>query len=45
MLQVWETGEAHKGFCWENMGKRDHWEDLGVDGKLILKWLLKKWNR
>jgi len=24
--------------------ERDHFEDLGVDRKIILKWILKKWD-
>ena len=28
---VW--GEVHVGFCWE----RDHLEDLGLDGKVMLE--------
>jgi hypothetical protein len=26
------------GFCWGNLRGRDHLEDLGVDGRIILKW-------
>ena len=42
MWHVWGTGEVHTGFWWEDLMERDHLEDLGVDGRIILKWI--KWD-
>jgi hypothetical protein len=37
-----ERREACTGFWWENLRKRDHWGDPGVDGRLILRLIFKK---
>jgi hypothetical protein len=37
-------GEMYTGFWWENMGERDHLEDPGVGGRIILRWIFRKWN-
>ena len=44
MKHVWGKGEVHKGFWWENLKERDHLEELGVNGRIKLKFLFKNWN-
>jgi len=31
---------AHIGFWWGHLRERDYLEDLGVDGRIILEWIL-----
>jgi hypothetical protein len=45
MWHVWETGEVHTGLWCRNLRERDHFEYLGVDGRIVLKWIFKKWDR
>jgi hypothetical protein len=35
-------GEAHTGFRWGNLRKRDYLGDPGVDGRIILRWICRK---
>jgi hypothetical protein len=36
--------EAHTVFLWRELTDRDHLEYLDKDGKVILKWIFKKWD-
>jgi hypothetical protein len=33
-----------RGFLWRNIRERDHLKDPGVDGRIILSWIFRKWN-
>jgi hypothetical protein len=35
-------GDACTGFWWGNLRKRDHLEDPGLDGRIILRWIFRK---
>jgi hypothetical protein len=32
------------GFLWGDVRERVHLEDLGVGGRIILKWVVRKWD-
>jgi hypothetical protein len=36
--------EAYTGFRWGNLRERDQLEDPEEDGRIILRWIFRKWN-
>jgi hypothetical protein len=36
--------EACTGVWWGNLRERNHWGDPSVDGRLILRWIFRKWD-
>jgi hypothetical protein len=37
-------GEVHTGFWRGKLRERDHFDDPGIGGRIILIWIFKKWN-
>jgi len=37
-------GEVCTGFWWGYLWEIDHWGDPDVDGRIILRWVLRKWE-
>jgi hypothetical protein len=37
-------GEAYTGCWWGNLRERDHLEDPGLDGRIILRRIFRKWD-
>jgi hypothetical protein len=37
-------GEACTGFLWGNLRERDHWGHPGVDWRIILRRIFRKWD-
>ena len=44
MWRVWVRRGRWIGSWWGNWRERDHWEDLGVDGWIILGWISRRWD-
>ena len=40
---VW-IGEAYTEFWWKNLKERDHLGNPCVDGRIILRWVFRKWD-
>jgi hypothetical protein len=36
--------EVFTGFWWGNRRERDHLEDPGIDGRITLRWIFRKWD-
>jgi len=41
VARMGENRNTHR-FGWGNLKGKDYFEDVGVDGRTILKWILKK---
>jgi hypothetical protein len=37
-------GEVCTGFWWGSLREGDHWGDLDVDGRIILRGIFRKWE-
>jgi len=44
MWHVLGRGEAYAELWWGIMRERDHLEDPGVDGRIIIRCIFRKWN-
>ena len=44
MQHVWGRVEVYTGFWWRNLRERDHLEDPGLDERIIIKYIFKKWD-
>ena len=43
-MHVWRKGEVCTRFWWVNLREIDHWGDQDVDGRIILRWIFRKWE-
>ena len=37
-------GKVYTGFWWGNLEERGHLGDPGVEGRIILRWIFRKWE-
>ena len=44
VARMGERGEAYTEFWWGNLRERDHLGDPGVDGRIALRWIFRKWD-
>jgi hypothetical protein len=44
MQHVLGRGDVYTGFWWGNLRVRDHLDDPGIDGRIILRWIFRKWG-
>jgi hypothetical protein len=42
--EMYMKHEVYTGFWWGSLRERDHLGDPGVDGRIILRWICRKWD-
>lgn len=40
---VWVRREVHSGFC--GLTRKQYIVDIGVEKRIVLKWILERWNK
>jgi len=40
MWHIWQHREMHAMFLYGNVKEREHLENVGIDGRMILRWIL-----
>ena len=43
-VALWGRGRAYVAFWWGNLREKDHLEDPNLDGRIILRWIFRKWD-
>ena len=43
-VALWGREEAYTGFWWCYLKEREHLGDPGVNGRIILRWIFRKWD-
>jgi hypothetical protein len=41
---MWGKRGVHTEFWWGDLSEGDHLGDQSVEGRIILKWIFKKWD-
>jgi len=44
MWRVWVRGKGCTGFWWGNLRERVYWGDPDAEGRIILRWIFRKWE-
>jgi len=44
MYNVWGRGQVYRGFWWRNLREKDNLEVQGLDERIKVRWIFRKWD-